>query len=99
MDWKLDSGWKSYNKIGTVSYRGQSKFFRFCEKTIPYLPLIFKDKRQRVKCRQYFRYHWWRKCEKEITDILLNATAKPVDWGKIELNLPEYWEITKNASC
>lgn len=97
--WELDNRWEYNKKMGNVSCRHQSKFFKICEKTIPYLPFIFKNKRQRVKCRWYFRYHWWEKCEKEISNILLKSEIQPIDWKNIEIDIPEYWELhTKSAS-
>ena len=99
MEWKLDNGWKDMAPLNSISVHGQSKLFKFCEKTLPYY-LPFINLRQRVKCRRYFRYNWWNKCEKELVDCLSKCTAHPIEWDKVSKQLDEieYWTIQKNAS-
>ena len=83
------------NNIGIVIHK-QSWFFHLFENTIPYLPFIFKNKRERVKARNYFRYKHMRKAQEIYTKSLIKNVCKPVDWKNIDIELPEYWEITKN---
>ena len=72
----------------------QSPFFKWCEHVIPYLPFIFKNKRQRVKCRQYFRYYHLRQVSTALVEALQKCQAKPF---KTYLKPEEYdfeWELT-----
>lgn len=73
----------------------QSPFFRWCEQTIPYLPFIFKNKRQRVKCRWFFRYHHLWKAERDMVLRLQKYYANKVDYNKIDVEslIPEYWDV------
>ena len=74
----------------------QSTLFKWCEKHIPYLPIIFKNKRQRVKCRWFFRYFHMRKACKNLTKSLMKLyknQTKP-DYTKINYDLENlYWEL------
>lgn len=75
----------------------QSPFFKWCEKKIPYLPFIFKNKRQRVKCRWFFRYYHLRKINDILVNTLTSMQATPINYSKINVEnlIPEYWEIVK----
>ena len=78
-----------------VSYH-QSPLFKWCEKHIPYWPFIFKNKRQRVKCRWFFRYFHMRKANNDLTKSLMKIYKnhqKP-DYTKINYDFDDlYWEL------
>ena len=74
----------------------QSPLFKWCEKHIPYWPFIFKNKRQRVKCRWFFRYFHMRKANNDLTKSLMKIYKnyqKP-DYTKINYDFDDlYWEL------
>ena len=66
--------WKTEKKIKFVSYH-QSKFFKKLEK-LAYSPLPFRNKRQRVKWRKFFRYYHLRKADRDFTRTLMRTISK-----------------------
>lgn len=84
------------SKLNKISVHKQSRLFKWCEKTIPYLPFIFKNKRQRVKCRCFFKYNWFWKVQKQLIKTLQNL-HKPnyVNISK-EINYFPEWELKTN---
>lgn len=105
MEWLLImmtfDDWRTLPKLNTVAACKKSKLCDWCERHIPYWPLPFKDKRQRVRCRQYFRWHHLRKLQKKMV-AMLNAThISKIDYGGVDklLNdMPFEWEIVRKDS-
>ena len=83
-------------KKGNFICYHQSPLFKWCEKHIPYLPLIFKNKRQRIKCRWFFRYYHMRKASEDLTKSLIKLyenNPKP-DYTKFNFNFEDlYWKL------
>lgn len=91
-------GWRTLPKLSIVTVCKKSKLCDWCERHIPYWPLPFKNKRQRVRCRQYFRWYHLRKLQKKMTTILNSSLAKKIDYdavGKLFDDMPFEWEIVR----
>jgi len=90
--------WGSMPKLNAITVCKRSKLYEWCARHIPYWPLPFKDKRQRVKCRQYFCWHHLRKLQKKMV-AMLNAThISKIDYegvGKLFDDMPFEWEIVR----
>lgn len=86
---------RPYNSlIGEVTVHKRPKFDDWCASRVPYWPIPFITKRQRVKLRSYFKHHWFNKVNKKITKELSKVYVTPPDFSKIETELPLEWEIT-----
>ena len=93
-DW-LNSLDRPYTSLlGEITVHKRSKFDDWCSTCVPYWPILFITKRQRVKLRSYFRHHWLNKVNKKITKEPSKVYASPPDFSKIETELPLEWEIT-----
>ena len=90
--------WRSMPKLNAITICKRSRLYGWCARHIPYWPLPFKNKRQRVKCRQYFLWHHLRKLQNEMT-AMLNAThANKIDYeevGKLFDDMSLEWEIVR----
>lgn len=90
--------WRTLPRLGAVTVCKRSRLYGWCERHIPYWPLPFRDKRQRVRCRQYFRWHHLRKLQKKMTALLGSSLAKKIDYegiAKLFEEMPFEWEITR----
>lgn len=74
-----------------VTYK-QTPLEKYLEHTIPYLPFIFKNLRERVRCKWFFKYGYLRRFDNDMMEVLGKVQAKPVDLSKIEFE-PFEWEI------
>ena len=87
-------GWKDMEPLGTISVVKRSPFYTWCAKNVPYWPIPFITKRQRVRLRSYFRYHWRRKVDNRITDVLLRTMSSPLKFDyNVDTNDIDYWEL------
>ncbi len=97
---KMDrlNGWRNVEPLKTVSVYKRSKFYTWCAKNIPYWPIPFITKRERVGLRSYFRYHWSWKVNKGLTETLMKYYAEPVDMSKVKVDMDgfDYWEVMVN---
>lgn len=75
----------------------QSPLFKCCEHVIPYLPFIFKNKRERVKCRWFFRYYHMQQAQEAIVEMLMTYTAEPYKPPKLDFEDME-WDLTTDRS-
>ena len=93
-----DDEWDSIPKLNNITVCKRSRLYDWCARHIPYWKLPFKDKRQRVRCRQYFRWHYLRKLQKKMV-AMFNATHfSKIDYGsvgKLFTDMPFEWEIIR----
>ena len=90
--------WRTLPSLGAVTVCKRSRLYDWCARHVPYWPLPFRDKRQRVRCRQYFRWRHLRKLQKKMTALLGSSLAKKIDYegiGKLFDDMPIEWEIVR----
>ena len=88
------SRWKDQTSIGYVHAYRQTRLERFLERTVPYLPFVFKNKRERVRCRWRFRYAYLQRLDDDLMAVLGKMQAKTFDASKVDLDPLFDWEIT-----
>lgn len=90
--------WRTLPKSNIVTVCKRSRLYDWCARHIPYWSLPFKDKRQRVRCRQYFRWHHLRKLQKKMTAMFNSTHIGKIDYesiGKLFDGMPFEWEIVR----
>ena len=84
--------------INFIVYK-QTPLEKFLERTIPYLPFIFKDLRERVRCKWRFKYAYLQRVDDDLMSVLSTVKAKPIDLSEVDI-MPFEWEISlKRNEC
>lgn len=83
-------------KIKIISYH-QSNLFKKLEK-LAYSSLPFKNKRQRVKWRRFFKYYHLRKANNDLTKTLIKSLSPKPDFSKLSEEISKtidesFWDI------
>ena len=90
-NWELKT-WRLRPLNQKIKTYKQTPLEKYLENVIPYLPFIFKNLRERVRCKWYFKYAYLRRFDNEMVELLSSMQAKPVDYSKIEFE-PFEWEL------
>ena len=82
MEKMMSQTYQMTNKKIKINSYHQSKLFKKLEK-FAYSPFPFKNKRQRVKWRKFFKYYHLRKADKDLTKILMKLPKPKSDFSKL----------------